>query len=100
MYKENSTISCVFQNQSDISKKLCCITYRLCDQQESQNVQDCNEDFSDRIELGVSDSVSSDQLYCYTAIASNDTYTVKVEGSFIIVTGITNLALITYACIE
>ena len=71
-----STISCVFKNQSDVSEKSCCITYGLCDQKMSQNSLEC------RIESDVSDSVSSGQMYCYTAIASNETYSVKVKGSF------------------
>ena len=92
-YKENtsdSTISCVFPNQSDISEKVCCITHQLCDQKERIS-QECNKHLQYKIDLEASESVSSGQLYCYTAIASNNTYTVKVEGSFI--TGIANLTL-------
>ena len=79
MYKETnteSTISCIFNNHSDVSLKSCCITYGLCDQKMPQNSLECE------IESDISDSVSSGQMYCYTAIASNDTYSVKVKGSF------------------
>ena len=44
-----SIISCVFQNQSDTSKKLCCVTHRLCDQEEPKNVQECNNSLPYRI---------------------------------------------------
>lgn len=79
VYKE--TISCVFLNQSDTSEKTCCISYQLCDQSGPQNNPVCTKDFSHNIQLEVSGP--SGQVYCYTITASNDTYTAKVEGSFI-----------------
>ena len=82
----------MFPNQSDISEKTCCITHQLCDQKEPQDTQECNKDLQYKIDLEA--SVSSGQLYCYTVIATNDTYTVKVEGRFI--AGITNQALNYY----
>lgn len=97
MYKEISTesvISCVFQNQSDVSMKTCCITYQPCDQKGPQNFQECNRGFSHEIELDVSDSLTSDQLYCYTARISNGTHTVKVKGSII------GIVLIIIMCIS
>ena len=74
-----STISCEFLNQSDTSEKSCCITYGLCDQNLPQISLECNEHKF----RSVTDSVSSGQLYCYTAIASNNTHIVIVEGNFI-----------------
>ena len=94
MYEETateSTISCIFLNTSDTSEKSCCITYGLCDKEMPQNQSlECNEHGS-RI---ISDLVISGQQYCYTALASNGTYVVKVEGSF--TAGITNNNLIYY----
>ena len=76
-----STISCAFQNQSDTSDKKCCVTHQLCDQQESQKFNKCNNDSPYNIQLKALSH--SSQRYCYTVTASNDTYTVKVEGNFI-----------------
>ena len=90
MYKETYTeltISCVFLNQSDASDKQCCVTYQLCNKNEPQNDQVCNEDFN---ELKLSGH--SGQSFCYTVTASNDTYTVKVEGNF--TTGIIQILLL------
>ena len=82
-----SVISCVFLNSSDTSEKNCCVTHRLCDQQEPTKVQEyCNSNFPYSVELNISGHLK--QRYCYTVTASNDTQTVKVEGSFI--AGITN----------
>lgn len=87
-YKESTadpSISCVFQNLSDISEKECCIAHKLhmCDQKEVQDVEECDTDLPYRINLKLGASVTSGQRYCFTAIASNSTYTMKVEGSFI-----------------
>ena len=91
IYKETtpeSTISCVFQNQSDTSEKSCCITYGLCDQERLRNaLADCNNYYSLELDL----SGTSRQRYCYIVTASNDTYTVKVEGTF--TTGLYNNAI-------
>ena len=77
-----STISCVFLNQSDTSNKTCCITHILCGQTAGPTtVQECNNIFPYRIEVNVSGR--SKQTYCYVVTASNDTYTVIVNGSFI-----------------
>ena len=88
MYEETtseSTISCVFLNQSDNSEKSCCITYGLCEsltsQERPENAQtDCSKDSLYNIELELSGS--SSQTYCYIVIASNVTHIVKVEGNF------------------
>ena len=94
MYKETATglsISCVFLNPSDTSEKSCCVTYGLCNQEMPQNQSlECKEH---RLRI-VSDSIISDQQYCYSAIASNTTYIVKMEGSFTAGTFITNINLI------
>ena len=86
MYKEatsESSISCIFLNQSDTSEKTCCITHRLCDQMGPEsNVQVCSRNSPYSIQLKVSDH--SSQHYCYTVTASNNTHTVKVEGTFTI----------------
>ena len=80
MYKETSsesTISCVFLNQSDNSEKTCCVTYNLCD---LTGTQKCNKISPYNIKLELSGH--SSETYCYTVTASNDNYTVKVEGTF------------------
>ena len=86
-----STISCIFLNQSDVSEKSCYITFQLCGHlfQTDFQVTGCNEH---RIHFDVSNSVSSGQRYCYTAIAGNATYTVKMDGAFI--TGITIITVL------
>ena len=84
-----SVISCVFLNQADTSEKICCVTHRICDQRARPlklNDQVCKKDFLHSIELDISGH--SDQLYCYTATAGNDTYTIMVEGSFDFIIGI------------
>ncbi len=82
VYREISSISCVFLNRSDTSEKTCCVTFRPCDQREPGNTQICNDtrDSSYVIHLKV-DGHSSN---CYTVTASNDTYSMKVEGAFIL----------------
>ena len=80
MYRENSTISCVFLNQSDTSEKECCVTYGLCDRREAQhkNTPTCNRNSPYNIQLEVADR----SRYCYTITASNESHTVKLEGIF------------------
>ena len=85
MYRQTSsesTISCIFLNPSDTSEKICCVVYQLCDQEfeETENIQECNNNLPYSIELDVSGN--SSRMYCYSVTASNDTYTVKVEGNF------------------
>ena len=98
VYRETfteSTVSCVFLNQSDTSEKTCCVTHRLCDQKILENTLRCNKDstYNNVIELEVYfGHLSTSQKYCYAVIASNDTYTVKVEGTFTL--GITNFGVI------
>lgn len=75
-----STISCIFLNSSDSSEKFCCVTHGECDKKESENVQECKSDPPYKIQLQISDL--SERRYCYTVTASNDTYTVKVGGTF------------------
>ena len=89
-YKEaaDPTILCVFTNQSDVPEKACCITHYPCDQEDPPDIHECDEKLPYTTEIAV--SVASDQQYCYTAIASNGTYTVKIKGSF--VTGISTLS--------
>ena len=92
VYRDTSTISCIFLNQSDTSKKTCCVTYRRCDQKKPGNtpITNCSRDSSYNIHLEVAD-YSSQNYYCYTVTASNDTHTVKVEGTFTL--GISQLSL-------
>ena len=77
-----STISCIFQNPSDTSEKTCCATLRRCDNIESENVQYCITESPYNIQLEISDRSMTNQRYCYTVTANNDTYTMKVEGTF------------------
>ena len=85
MYREItssiSIISCEFLNQSDTSEKTCCVTYIPCkiNLKGPGNTQ-CDRDSPYDIQLEVIDQ--SYDLYCYTVTANNDTYTVKVEGTF------------------
>lgn len=77
---QTSTITCIFLNPSDTSKKTCCIV--LYHQKMSENLQnpECIQTKAYKIELEVSGN--SSQIYYYTIKASNDTYTVEVEGNF------------------
>lgn len=75
-----STISCIFLNPSDTSEKTCCVTHGKCDKNGPENVQECKTNSPYSIQLEVPGH--SNQRYCYTVTASNDTYTVKVEGTF------------------
>ena len=81
VYRETSSvsiISCEFLNQSDTSEKTCCATYKSCNKKEPGNTQTCDRDSPYNIQLEVVD----ESYDCYTVTASNDTYTVKVEGTF------------------
>ena len=79
-----STISCTFVNVSDTSEKTCCVSHRLCDQNQPDNTPGpvCSIDSPYSIQLEVSRHLT--QTYCYTVTASNDTYTINVEGTFIL----------------
>ena len=72
-------ISCEFLNQSDTSEKTCCVAFRPCDKKESEfHNKTCDRDSPYSIQLEV-----VDQSYdCYIVTASNDTYGVKVKGTF------------------
>jgi hypothetical protein len=75
-----SAISCIFLNLSDTSEKTCCVTHEICDERGPESVQECRTDPPYKISLEISDR--SNQRYCYTVTASNDSHTVKVEGNF------------------
>ena len=84
VYRETSSvsiISCEFLNRSDTYDKLCCVAYIPCNKKEpGSHNKTCgrSRDSLYNIQLEV-----IDQTYdCYTVTASNDTYTVKVEGTF------------------
>ena len=98
--ESDSAIACIFLNPSDtsVSERTCCITYGLCDQNEPKNPQDCNKDSLYRIELNITGHSLTGQKYCYTVMASNGTYKVKVEGKFTI--GTTELYLYMHAAIH
>lgn len=89
---ESVNISCVFLNRSNTSEKICYIAHQLCDRSRATSLKLNNQvhkkDPLYNIELDISNHLG--QLYCSTTTAGNDsTYSVKVEGSFDFITGIT-----------
>ena len=95
IYRETnseSIISCVFLNQSDTSEKTCCITLRLCDQEGLDNArQECNKTSSYDVQLEVTGR--SNEKYCYSVTARNDTFATKVEG-IIVIAGIAIIIIV------
>ena len=75
----DSTISCTFLNQMDTSIKSCSITYGPCGQNRTQRVEE-------RSSLALPNNVTlmitlhASGSYCYTVTASNDNFTIAVEG--------------------
>ena len=78
-----TTISCVFENESDLSEKLCSIRYGLCGKEANSVLNSTTEGSSFAITLKLS-SIAMNSKYCYvvTAKLSNDTLTVMVKGNF------------------
>ena len=78
---ENTTITCEFTNQLDNSNKSCIVTYSRCGQQLSEMAQGSStpeEPNSIQVEL---DLPGQAIMYCYIVTASNDTFTVFIEGN-------------------
>ena len=74
----DSTISCIFLNQMDTSIKSCNVTYGICGQNLKQTVQGSTSlMFPNTVVLKVTQSSS----FYYAVTATNDSFTVVVEGS-------------------
>ena len=74
-------INCTFLNQRDLKKeKSFTVFYGRCTEQLTNNIQAFTR-FSLMISIQL-DRVSDLQDYCYTTIASNDTFSVLIEGRF------------------
>ena len=71
-----STISCNFLNQFDTSEKVCRIHYGVCDEIIVETTSASDTSDSVTLKLRILNSAS----YCYSLTASNDSYTVTVEG--------------------
>ena len=78
-----TTISCVFENESDLSKKSCSVDYGLCGKERNSVQNSTTEGSPSTITLKLS-AIATNSKYCYvvTARLSNDTLTVMVKGSF------------------
>ena len=79
-----STLSFIFLDQNNTSDKMCCVVYRLCDHERPENAQKCSRNSPYNIHFVSDVSNHSGQKYCYTVTASNRTYTVKVNGMFVL----------------
>lgn len=77
-----NSINCTFLNQQDTSEKQCNITYGQCLQSEKQSAQGSATGLMKSIILPL--SLDGHTQLCYSVTASNDTYTVVVEGSLMI----------------
>jgi hypothetical protein len=77
-----TTISCVFENESDLSKKTCSIEYGMCDKEINYFVQNSSTEGSpSTVTLELSTNTTNSRN-CYVVTASNDALTVLVKGSF------------------
>ena len=80
-----TTISCVFENESDLSQKSCSVEYGMCDKATNMYVvqNSTTEDSPSTVTLKLSTiATNSKNCYVVTARFSNDTLTVMVKGSF------------------
>ena len=75
---ETTTISCIFQNTSDLSPKSCSVKYGTCDQ-EMYTIQG---NTTDQSPFTVMLELNSNPMNCYVVTASNDTLTLMVNGRF------------------
>ena len=78
-----TTISCIFEDESDLSKKSCSVEYGLCGK-EANSVQNSTTEGSPSIITLKLSTIATNSKNCYvvTARLSNDTLTVMVKGSF------------------
>ena len=80
-----TTISCVFENKSDLSQKSCSIEYGLCGKETNsvplENSTTEGSPFTVTLKLSTI-TTNSKNCYVVTARFSNDTLTVMVKGSF------------------
>ena len=78
-----TTISCVFENKSDLSQKLCSIRYGLCGKEANFIQKSTTEGSPSTVTLKLSTiAMNSKNCYVVTARFSNNTLTVMVKGSF------------------
>ena len=73
----DSTISCTFLNPMDTSIKSCRVTYGPCGQEPTQSVQKFS---SVELPNNIALTIMPRGTYCYTVTASNDNFTVSIEG--------------------
>ena len=78
-----TTISCVFENESDLSKKSCHVEYGLCGKETNSVHNSTTEGSSSTVTLKLN-TIAMNSKYCYVVMArfSNDTLTVMVKGNF------------------
>ena len=74
-----NSINCTFLNKQDTSNKLCRVIYGQCSQPTTQSTQGNVTDSMNSIILTLT---LDDPKLCYIVTASNEDYTVEVEGSF------------------
>ena len=75
---EAMTISCTFENELDISPKLCSVKYGTCDE-EMYFAQGNTTDRPIILELNPN---AVDPMNCYIVTANNDTLTAMIMGKF------------------
>ena len=77
------TISCIFQNELDLSPKSCNVKYKMCGQEiymySAQNSTTYGSLSTLTIKLN---KIAMDSQICYLVTANNDTLTVMVKGRF------------------
>ena len=74
----DSTISCTFINQMNTSIKSCNVTYGICGQNLKQTVQGSTSlMFPNTVVL----KLMYNSSFCYAVTATNNSFTVVVEGS-------------------
>ena len=78
-----TTITCIFENESDLSQKSCSVQYGLCGKETKFVQNNSIEGSPSTVTLKLSTiATNSKNCYVVTARFSNDTLTVMVKGSF------------------
>lgn len=86
------TITCVFPMKQDKSMKHCSVKYRLCstdgtvlsNKQQNRHLNNTNNSDHVYIAIPPSDELEPNKKYCFEVVASNDTFSVIVKGSFVV----------------
>lgn len=77
------TISCIFQNELELSPKSCKVEYKMCDQETYMYSAQNSTTYGSLSTLTIKlNKIAMDSQTCYLVTANNDTLTVMVKGRF------------------